>query len=126
MLALPVPQRGGSVEDLAKFLNVQRRADFILIVSWLLTALRGVGPFPVLAVSGEHGSAKSMLMPVLRALIDPNVASLRALSRSEQDLFVSADDNFMLPFDNISFLPATFGRAMSACHRRRLCLAVLF
>jgi hypothetical protein len=100
MLPLPVPQRGGSVDELAKFLNVQRRADFILIVSWLLAALRGAGPFPVLGVWGEEGSAKSMLVRMLRALVDPNVAILRSLPHSERDLFVSANASFVQAFDN--------------------------
>jgi hypothetical protein len=102
MVALPVPQRGGSVEDLAKFLNVQRREDFILIVSWLLATLRGVGPYPVLAVWGEQGSAKSTLVRILRGLIDPNVAPLRSLPRSERDLFISATASHVQAFDNIS------------------------
>ena len=112
MLPLPVPLHGGSVDELADFLNVQSRADFILIVSWLLAALRGVGPFAVLGVWGEQGSAKSMLVLMLRALIDPNVATLRPLPGSERDLFVSADDNYVLPFDNISLLVGTTSDAL--------------
>ncbi len=111
MLALPVPEKGGSVEELASFLNVQRN-DLILIVSFLLAALRGTGPYPVLAICGEYGSAKSTLMKLLRALIDPNVAPIRSLPRSEQDLFVSADNNFVQPFDNISGLTASMSDAL--------------
>ena len=102
MLALPVPQRGGTIEELAELLNVRNGDDVILIVMWLLAALRGVGPFPVLAVSGEQGSAKSTLVRMLRSLIDPNVAPLRSLSTTERDLFVSADVSFLQAFDNVS------------------------
>jgi hypothetical protein len=111
MLALPVPQKGRDVNELASFLNVGE-SDFILIVSWLLAALRGAGPYPVLAICGEHGSSKSTLTKMLRALIDPDVAPIRSLPRSEQDLFVSANDNFMLPFDNISSLPPSLSDAL--------------
>jgi ABC-type antimicrobial peptide transport system ATPase subunit len=37
----------------------------------------------LLAISGEHGSAKTVLSKMLKALIDPNVAPVRALSREE-------------------------------------------
>jgi hypothetical protein len=112
MLALPVPEQGGSIEELRELLNIQSRDDFILIVSWLLAALRGLGPYPVLAVSGEHGSAKSTLVRILRALIDPNVAPLRSLPPSERDLFVSADDNFVQAYDNVSGLSAPMSDAL--------------
>jgi hypothetical protein len=112
MLALPVPVQGGSIEQLRELLNIQSRDDFILIVSWLLAALRGIGPYPVLAVSGEHGSAKSTLVRILRALIDPNVAPLRSLPTSERDLFVSADASFVQAYDNVSKLSAAISDAL--------------
>jgi hypothetical protein len=61
MLPLPVPQEGGSIEALNSFLNLASRDDFVLIVAWLLAALRSAGPYPLLAISGEQGSAKTVL-----------------------------------------------------------------
>jgi hypothetical protein len=46
----------------------------VLIVAWLLATLRSGGPFPLLAISGEQGSAKTVLSKLLRALVDPNLA----------------------------------------------------
>ena len=70
MLALPEPARGGSIADLRRFLNVAKPADnaddaddppgFVLAVAWLLAAFRAIGPYPVLILAGEHGSAKSI------------------------------------------------------------------
>jgi hypothetical protein len=48
--------------------------------------LRSGGPYPLLAVSGEQGSAKTVLSKLLRALVDPNVAAVRALPREEREL----------------------------------------
>src|SRR5262249_51762944 len=78
MLALPEPIRGGSIDDLRPFLNVGKRdenkgqddKDFVLAVSFILAALRERGPYPVLCLAGEHGSAKSTFTAVLRRLID--------------------------------------------------------
>jgi hypothetical protein len=105
MLPLPVPERGGSIETLNSFLNVATRNDFVLIVAWLLAALRPKGPYPLLAISGEHGSAKTVLSKLLRALIDPNSAPVRALSREERELMIAANNGYLLAFDNLSSLP---------------------
>jgi hypothetical protein len=103
MRPLPVPVRGGSVEDLKPFLNI--RAGFELVAFWLLAALRDRGPYPILVVSGEQGSAKSTFTTILRSLVDPNTAPLRALPREDRDLFIAANNGHLLAFDNISGLP---------------------
>jgi hypothetical protein len=106
MLPLPVPLAGGSVEELRPFLNVKSDGDFVLAVTWLLAAFRHHGPFPVLVLGGEHGSAKSTFSATLRALIDPNAAALRALPREDRDLFIAANNGHVLCFDNVSGLQA--------------------
>ena len=103
-LELPVPVRGGSIDDLRPFLNVRNDRDFILVVAWALAALIDSGPYPALAFTGEQGVAKSTASKILRALIDPNTAPLRALPRSDRELFISATNAHLLVFDNVSGL----------------------
>ena len=105
MQPLPLPVRGGSIESLARFLNLASENDFVLVVAWLLGALRAGGPYPVLAIAGEQGSAKTVLSNLLRALIDPSVAPVRALPRDERELFIAASNGHVLAFDNLSGLP---------------------
>ena len=102
MLPLDVPQRGGSIDDLRAFLNVQDEADFLLMVAWLVACLHPSGPYPILSVNGEQGSAKSTTQKMLRSLIDPNSAPLRAEPRDERDLVISAGNSWILGFDNLS------------------------
>ena len=71
MLPLPIPQRGGSIESLAAFLNLPTPDEFVLVVAWLLAALQQGGPYPLLVIAGEQGSAKTVLTKILRALTDP-------------------------------------------------------
>jgi hypothetical protein len=106
MKPLPIPVKGGSVEALRSFLNVQSDADFVLVVAWALAVLRNRGPYPVIVLSGEQGSAKSTFSAILRALLDPNTAPLRALPREDRDLFIAASNGHVLAFDNVSGLPA--------------------
>jgi hypothetical protein len=105
MKALPVPSVGGSVRALRSFLNVRSDADFVLVIAWALACLRNRGPYPVLVLSGEQGSAKSTFSAMLRSLIDPNTAPLRALPREDRDLFIAASNGHVLAFDNVSGLP---------------------
>ena len=104
MLPLPLPTRGGSIDELAPFLNLPSRDDFVLVVAWLLAALRAGGPYPLLALSGEQGSAKTVLSKLLRAL-DPSIAPVRALPREDRELFIAANNGHVLAFDNLSGLP---------------------
>lgn len=105
MKELPPPKQGGTLEDIEKFINASSHDILVLIVSWILAALRGYGPFPILAVTGEQGSSKSTLCRVLRAIIDPNEAPLRTLPRDDRDLFISASHAHILAYDNVSNLP---------------------
>src|SRR5262249_45206108 len=105
MQPLPLPVRGGAIESLAPFLNLTSENDFVLVVAWLLGALRAGGPYTVLAIAGEQGSAKTVLSKLLRAVIDPSVAPVRALPRDERELFIAASNGHVLAFDNLSGLP---------------------
>jgi hypothetical protein len=105
MLALPVPERGGSIDDLKPFVNLQDQHDFVLVGAWAMAALRSRGPYPVLAVSGEHGSAKSSLSRLLRRLIDPNFVPLRSIPKNSQDFFIMAKNAHVVALDNLSGMP---------------------
>jgi hypothetical protein len=106
MLALPEPEVDGTVDLLRPFLNVQSDDDFVLVIAWLLAALRNRGPYPVLGLAGEQGSAKSTFCQILRALVDPNTTPLRTLPRDDRDLFIAANNGHVIAFDNVSGLVA--------------------
>jgi hypothetical protein len=112
MLPLPVPERRGSIEALKPFLNLSSRNDFVLVVAWLLATLRPGGPYPLLAISGEQGSAKTVLSKMLKALVDPNAAPVRALPREERELMIAANNGYLLAFENLSGLPAWLSDAL--------------
>src|SRR5205085_6289398 len=59
----------------------------------------------LLALHGEHGSAKSTTARVLRDLIDPNTTALRATPRNEHDLMIAAKNGRVISLDNLSHIP---------------------
>jgi hypothetical protein len=112
MLALPEPVRGGSVDELRTILNVGDDRSQQLIVAWLLAALRPTGPYPILVVYGEQGSAKSTTAEGLRFLVDPHTTLLRSLPGNLRDLAVAAHNNWVVGFDNLSNVYAGMSDAL--------------
>jgi hypothetical protein len=107
MLALPEPIRGGAVDELRAFVNVEDDRAWVLIVGWLVMALSPRGPYPVLVLGGEHGAAKTWTANRLRDLVDPNEAPNRAEPREPRDLMIAARNGWVLAFDNLSGLSAS-------------------
>lgn len=109
MLPLPLPERGGSIDELRPFLNLPPgeagETAWRLIVSWLVMAFRPTGPYPILALHGPQGCAKSTAARMLRALIDPNSSPLRTEPREERDLIISARNSWAVCLDNLTRLP---------------------
>jgi putative DNA primase/helicase len=112
MLALPTPEAGGSVEELRQFLNVASDDDFKLVLGWLLSCYQDRGPYPVLALHGEQGCAKSTAARVIRLLIDPNRAPLRSEPKEPSDLMIAANNGWIIAFDNLSHLPTWLSDAI--------------
>jgi hypothetical protein len=102
MHALPTPTRGGDVSLLRKLLNLESENDLILVVGWLVTSLRGKPPYPLLAIYGEQGTAKSTFSRMVRNFIDPNMAQVKALSRNEHDLIIAGNNSWVIALDNVS------------------------
>jgi hypothetical protein len=112
MLALPRPIPGGSIDDLRPLVNVADDADYRLLITWLLAALYPRGPYPILILQGEQGSAKSTTSRVLRQLCDPNEAPLRAVPHEMRDLMITATNGWILCFDNLDHLAPWLSNAL--------------
>ena len=108
LLRLPVPVRGGTVDQLRRFVNVRdddQDNQWRLFIGCLVAAFRPNGPYPILALNGEHGSAKSTSAKIHRRLIDPNKSVTRAAPRDERDLAIAATNGAVISLDNLSTVP---------------------
>ena len=114
MHALPHPTHRGNLGLLRDLLNLTYESDdeWAFFLGCLVEALRGRGPYPVLALYGEHGSAKSTVAKVYRRLIDPNTADLRTPPRDERDLRIQALNGWVVGYDNLSHLPEWLSNAL--------------
>ena len=112
MRSLPMPEQGGSIDQLRPFVNVGCEEDFRLLVGWLVAALRPGVPVPVLVLNGEAGSAKSTTTRVLRQLTDPKEPAIYSPPREDRDLVSAARHNQVLAFDNLSHIDQRLSDAL--------------
>ncbi|MFC1580019.1 hypothetical protein ACFL4N_03815 [Thermodesulfobacteriota bacterium] len=108
MLPLPHPRTDGDIRDLRDFINIpseQGDGTWRLMISWLIQTLNPKGPYPILIISGEQGTAKSTAAKYCRNVVDPNVAPLRSPPRTEQDLVIAARNGWVMSYDNLSGTP---------------------
>src|SRR5829696_7459758 len=112
MQPLPVPQRTGNPEaalgilrDMLNLAGEEGERSWSLILAWLLQAFRGRGPYPVLVLLGERGSAKTTAARILRSLVDPSTVPLRSVPRSPHEVYIDAVSSWVVAIDNISTLP---------------------
>jgi hypothetical protein len=113
MRALPTPVHGGRLATLQHFVNAPDLPTWTSRVPWLVSALRAHGPYPVLALLGEQGSAKTTTAEVLKRLTDPGKAMVRAEPRDVRDLMIGATNAWVLVCDNVSHLPSWLCDAFS-------------
>jgi hypothetical protein len=104
----------GSVRALGKTVRLRDKdhRKFVLRQPCLACGRVPGGPYPLLAISGEQGSAKTVLSKLLRALVDPDAAPVRALPRAERELMIAANNSHLLAFDNLSGVPAWLSDAL--------------
>lgn len=113
ILPLPEPERHGDVEVLRPLLNLpEGDAGWQLVVGWLLSTLSPTGPYPLLVLSGEHGSAKSSQMRILRHITDPAKPALCSPPREERDLHIASANGWVIALDNISRVPVWLSDAL--------------
>ena len=101
---LPLPQ-AGNIDLLAQHINIAQH-DMPLVACWLIDAIKGNGSYHALIVNGKQGSAKSWTSYILSSLIDPQkAAGLNSIGKkAERDIGIDAYNQFVLPYDNVSFL----------------------
>ena len=117
--ALPLPEPEideAKVEDLRSFANLASDDDLVLTWAWMMCAMRpfvGRGSYPLLFVSGEHGSAKSSFLRALQYVLDPTTLTGRALPKEERELYITAKLRHMFVADNLSNLGGDYCDALS-------------
>ncbi|GHE02174.1 hypothetical protein U879_17545 [Defluviimonas sp. 20V17] len=104
-IGLPMTvERGGSLDELLAFFNVDRDS-MIFLLAWMATAIiHPGGQCPIAILDGIAGSGKSSTLSTIVQIVDPKVGAQAGDPQSEEDLVVSAYQSAALSFDNVSSL----------------------
>ena len=101
---LPEPKRDGSLGDLWKWLNVTKD-DRPLVAAELVARLFSDVPHVVLAILGEHGTAKTTTTKILVSLLDPSPVLVRKPPRDMESWVTMAAGSWVVAMDNLSDIP---------------------
>jgi hypothetical protein len=102
---LPEPARGGQIADLWGWLNVAED-DRPLVAAELVARLFSDVPHVVLAILGEHGTAKTTTTKILVSLLDPSPVTVRKPPRDMETWVTMAAGSWVVALDNLSDIPA--------------------
>lgn len=109
--ALPVPVKGGNLDELWQLLNVTED-DRPLVLAWLVAALQPGIPHPIVAFTGEQGTGKTTAARALARVYDPSPAQIRKAPRDVEGWVVAAMGSWVAAVDNVSTIPAWFSDAL--------------
>ena len=109
--AMPVTPRASLMEYLSRFIKADDRT-LLLLEAWLVGAMNPAGPYPVLILSGEQGSAKSTTSRLLRRIVDPHAIDLREPPTDARNFVAAIKNSYVLAFDNVSRIPPWLSDSM--------------
>lgn len=111
---LPIPATDGSIDNLWQLTNPHlSEEDKLMIVGFMIGSLNPDGPYAHLNIEGPPGSGKSTLTKMIKRLIDPSAAELTNLPKNEEDLSVTALNNWLLSYDNLESVPVEMSNSLA-------------
>jgi len=91
------------VDLIFKYLELDE-GEKVLFRSYLPVLFLENLPRPILSLSGDHGSGKSMGMRLVRACVDPSALQTLSKANGVGELVQQLSHHFFSPFDNLSSL----------------------
>ena len=99
-----LPQRGGSLEALRKYINLKDDEDWLLLIALIVHAFVPGIPHAIPVFYGDKGAAKTTAQRVIRKLIDPAVRDTMTLPTDKNELALMLMTNYAPCFDNLDGL----------------------
>lgn len=99
-----LPQRGGSLEALRKYINLKDDEDWLLLIALIVHAFVPGMPHAIPVFYGDKGAAKTTAQRVIRKLIDPAVRDTMTLPTDKNELALMLMTNYAPCFDNLDGL----------------------
>lgn len=108
---LPVPEKGGQLEQLDELVNFSpEHRD--LAVGWLLSSLMPGASTPIGLLGGQQGTGKTTAAKSMCLLVDPTPAPVRGMPKDAENWSVTAQASWVIVLDNISTIAPWFSDAL--------------
>ena len=102
-LPTPILRNETDYQLLGKYLNVRNVDDFNMIIAFILGTFKPSMPKPILNLTGEAGTGKSMNTRLIRMFIDPaKQKDLLKKEINEEELINASYNQYLMAFDNMS------------------------
>ncbi len=102
-----LPQRGGNLRNLIKYIHIEDEVAEILLCTYLPTCLICNIERPLILMNGPEGAGKTSALEFIKSLIDPSQLKLLKLPNSEEDLIIQANRHYAYFMDNLSKINKT-------------------
>lgn len=102
-LDLPIPSKVGNIWDIKNIIKLNNDIEYLMVIAWFINLFYDTS-YPFLILIGQEGSAKTSSTRNLKNLIDPVDGGLRSFQKNADDIYISAQSNLVLGYDNISHI----------------------
>lgn len=106
-----LPERGGSLAEFRKLLNVDQESWPVLL-GWQISALMPEIEHAILLLGGQQGTAKTTTAKILINNFDPSPAEVRSQPRESEQWAIAAAGSWGIAIDNVSHIPDWWSDAL--------------
>jgi hypothetical protein len=104
-LPMSIPQKGGDIRLILKYLAIKDEKNIALLLVWLCTCMFEHIGRPIIILHGIQGSCKTSAADFLRIIVDPSSVLHSALSKDHSEFVQFVDHHAVVSLDNLSGLP---------------------
>lgn len=98
------PERGGDIENLRKFINIESEDDWLVFLVYVVSTFYPNIPKPALVCLGPQGSGKSFGTKLIKRIADPSEFGSSTVIKTPRDLARIASRHSILVYDNLTQL----------------------
>lgn len=108
-----MPLAGGSLTKISPFVNLKDKYDIVLLLTYIVAVFIPDIPRGVIVCHGAQGSAKSTVLKVIRALVDPSSTPIIISPKDIGELVQISNHHYCVYLDNLSYLSEDLSDALS-------------
>lgn len=110
---MPLEDSDKGIMSLRSLMNVKDDEFIVLIViiiSWFIPSI----PHYILSIRGPQGCGKTSLSRIIMDIVSPSIVTSSTMPRSDEDIILKLCSNYVVIFDNVEKIKASFNDIMCA------------